>query len=79
MLCGNVEVALGLSNYASKANLKKAAGADTSAFAKRTVLASLKSGVDELDINKLKIVPVNLSKQSIVVNNDVIKKAGIIN
>ena len=31
---------------------------DTSEFAKKTDLASLKSDIDELDIDKLKTVPV---------------------
>ena len=57
---GRVEVELDLSNYATKADLKNAAGADTSKFAKKDDLASLKSDVDELDINKLKNIPTNL-------------------
>ena len=38
-------------------------------------LASLKSDAEELDIDKLKTVPINLSKLSNVVNNMVVKKA----
>ena len=49
------------SNYATKADLKIAAGVDISDFAKKFCLASLKSEVDKLDINKLKNVPINLS------------------
>ena len=41
--------------------LKSATGVDTSDFAKNTDLANLKSDVDNLDIDKLKNVPSNLS------------------
>ena len=37
-------------------------------------MATLKTEVDELDINKLVPVPVDLSKLSDVVKNDVVKK-----
>ena len=56
-----VKVDLDLSNYATKKDLKNAAGADTSKFAEKVDLASLKSTVDKLDIDKLKNVPRNLS------------------
>ena len=52
---------LDLSNYATKAGLKNATGADTSKLTKKVDLASLKSNVDKLDINKLKNVPSGLS------------------
>ena len=41
---------------------------------KKVNLANLKSDVDKLDINKLVPVPIDLSKLSGVVKNDVIKK-----
>ena len=41
----------------------------------KTNLASLKTKVDKLDIDKLAPVPVDLSKLSDVVKNDVVKKA----
>ena len=41
----------------------------------KTNLASLKTEVDKLDIDKLAPVPVDLSKLSDVVKNDVVKKA----
>ena len=56
---GRVKVELYLSNYATKAGFKKAKGLDTSKFAKKFDLASLKSNVDKLDIDKLKNVPTN--------------------
>ena len=58
---GRVEVELDLSNSATKANLKNATGVDTSKFAKRVDLASLKSNVDKLDIDILKNVPTYLN------------------
>ena len=42
-----MKVELGLSNYATKADLK-----NTSDFVKKTDLAHLKSDVDKLDIDK---------------------------
>ena len=56
-----VKVQLNLSNYATETDLKNAAGVDTSKFAKKVDLASLKSNVDKTDIDKLKNVPTNLS------------------
>ena len=47
---------------------------DTLSFALKSNLASLKTEVDKLDINKLVPVPVDLSKLSDVVENDVVKK-----
>ena len=63
-----------LSNYATKTDIKNIAHIDTSSFALRTNLSSLKTEVDKLDIDKLVSVPVNLSKLSDVVKNDVVKK-----
>ena len=40
---------------------KNATRVDTSPFAKKTDLASLKSNVDKLDIDKLKNIPTNLN------------------
>ena len=48
------QIELDLTNYATKADLKNAAGVDTSKFAKKVDLASVKSNVDKLDIDKLK-------------------------
>ena len=52
-----IKVELDLSNYATKTDLKNAAGVDTSKFAKRVDLANLKFSVDKLDIDQLKNVP----------------------
>ena len=48
---------------------------DTSSFALKTNLASLKTEVDKLDIDKLVPAPVDLSKLSDVLKNGVVKKA----
>ena len=64
-----------MSNYATKTDLKNVTQVDTSSFALKTNLASLKTEVDKLDIDKLAPVPVDLSKLSDVVKNDVVKKA----
>ena len=58
---GKVKVELDLSTYAAKTDLKNATWIDTSSFAKEVVLASLKSNVDKLGIDKLKNVPTNSS------------------
>ena len=52
---------LNLSNYATKTDLKNAAGVDTLKFAKKVDLANWQSNVAKLDIDKLKIVQTNLS------------------
>ena len=48
---------------------------DVSKFALKSNLVSLKTEVDKIDIDQLKTVPVDLSKLSHVVKNDVVKKA----
>ena len=57
-----------MSNYATKADLRNATGADTSGFNDFTDLANLKSNVDKLDIDKLKNLPTNLSNLKNKVN-----------
>ena len=63
-----------MSNYATKADIKNISHVDTSSFALKSNLASLKTEVDELDIDKLVPAPVDLSKLNDVVKNDVVKK-----
>ena len=62
------------SNYATKSNLKETTVIDTSEFAKKTDLTILKSNIDDLNINKLKAVPVDLRKLSNTVKSDDVKK-----
>ena len=76
---GNINVKVDLSNYATKTDLKNVTHVDTSSFALKTNLASLKTEVDKLDIDKLAPVLVDLSKLRDVVTNDVVKKLCIIN
>ena len=71
---GDINVKVDLSNYAPKADIKNNSHVDTSVFALKTNLANLKTEVDELDIDKLVPIPVDLSKLSDVVKNDVVKK-----
>ena len=76
---GDINVKAELSNHATKADVKNISHADTSSFVLKTNLASLKTEVDKLDINKLVPFPVDLSKLSDVVENDVVKKLYMIN
>ena len=70
----NVNVKVDLSNYVTKADIKNISHVDTSSFALKTNLANLKSEVNKLDIDKLVLVPTDLSKLSNVVKNDVVNK-----
>ena len=70
----SIKVKIDLSNYATKTDIKNISHADTSSFALKTNLANLKTEVDKLDIGKLVIVPVDLSKLINAVTNEVIKK-----
>ena len=72
---GNINVKVDLSNYSTKTDLKNVTHVDTSSFALKTNLASLKTEVDKLDIVKLVPVSVDLSKLSDAVKNDAVKKA----
>ena len=71
---GNVNVKVDLSNCATKTDLKNVTHVDISSFALKTNLAGVKTEVDKLDIDKLAPVPVDLSKLSDVVKNDVVQK-----
>ena len=71
---GNINVKVDLSTYATKADIKNITHVDTSSSALKTNLANLKTEVDKLGIDKLAPVPVDLSKLSDVVKNDVVKK-----
>ena len=62
---GNVKIELDLYNYETKSDLT---------LSSKTDLASLKTKVDNLDVDKLVIVYADLSKLSNVVNNDVVNK-----
>ena len=70
----NINVKIDLSNYATKTDIKNISHVDTSSFAHETNLASLKTEVDKLNIDKLVPIPADLSKLSNVVKSDVVKK-----
>ena len=71
---GDINVKVILSNYATKTDLKNVSHVDVSSFALKSNLASLNTEVDKLDIDNLVPVPVDLSKLSDVVKNDVVRK-----
>ena len=66
---------LGLSNYATKVDIKNITHVDVSSYVSKTNLAALKTEVDKIDTDKLKTVPDDLAKLSNVVKNDVVKKS----
>ena len=74
----SIKVKIDLSYYAIKTDIKNISNVDTSLFALKTNLASLKTEVDKLDIDKLIPIPADLSKLSNAVKN-VVKKVYILN
>ena len=71
---GDINVKVDLSSYATKSDIKNITHVDTSSFAWKTILASLKIEIHKLDVDKLVPVPVDLSRLSDVVKIDVVKK-----
>ena len=71
---GDINVTVDLSNYATKTDLKNVTHVDTSRFAFKTNVATLKTEVDKLEIDKLVPVPTDLSKLSNVVKKYIVKK-----
>ena len=69
-----IKVRIDLSNYATKTDIKNTSHIDTSSFALKTNLDSLKPEVNKLVIVKLVDVPVDLSKLSDLVKNMLLKK-----
>ena len=68
LILTDVNVKVGLSNYATKADIKNISHVYTSSFALKTDLPNLKTKVD-----KLVRVPVDISKLSDLVKNDVVR------
>ena len=64
---GDFNVKVDLANYATKTDIKTISHVDTSSFALKTNVTTLKTEVDKLDTDKLKTVPVDLSKLTNVV------------
>ena len=71
---GDIKVELDLTNHATKADLKNVTHVDVSSFVSKTNLASLKTEVDKLHIDKLTPVLNDLPKLSNAVKNAVVKK-----
>ena len=76
---GDINVKVDLSNYATKTDTKNFSHIDTSSFALKSNLASLKTEVDNLGIDKLVPALVDLSKLSDVVKNNVVQNMHTIN
>ena len=70
---GDINVKVGLYNYATKTDLRNVIHVDVSSFALKSSLASLKTEVDTLHIDKLTPVPNDLTKLCNIVKNDVVK------
>ena len=58
---GDINVKIDLFNYATKSDWKNATGTDTSKLSSKSDLGNSKTEVDQLDIDKLKLLPTNLS------------------
>ena len=76
---GDINVKVDLSNYATKTDLKNISHVDASSFALKSNLASLKTKVDKLGIDKLTPVPNDFAKLSNVVKNYVVKDTYLTN
>ena len=70
----NINAKVDLSNNVTRADIKNILHVDTTNFALKTNAANFKTEVDKLDIDKLVPVPIDLSKLSYVVKNDVVKE-----
>ena len=70
----NVKVELDLTNYATKTDFKNITHVDVSSFASKTNLATLKTEVNKIDVDKLKTAPVDLAILTNAVENDLVKK-----
>ena len=71
---GDINVRVQLSYYVTKTDIKNILHVDNSSSALKSNLASLKTEVDKLDIEKFVPISINLSKLSHVVKNNVVKK-----
>ena len=65
---GDINVIDDLSNYATKTDMKNISHVDTSSFALKSNLTTLKTEVDKLDIIKSKSLLNNLSKLESKIN-----------
>ena len=76
---GDISVRVDLFNHARKTDIKNILHVDTSGFALKSNLASLKTEVGRLGIDKLVPIPVDFSKLSDAVKNGIVKKLCMIN
>ena len=87
---GDINVKVDLSNYATKTDIKNISHVDTSSFALKSNLASLKTEVNKLDTDKLKSLPNNLGNsknkvdkldidKSVPVSVDLSKLSNVVN
>ena len=70
-----LDVKVDLTNYATKADFKKATDIDTPKLAAKSDLATLRVKTHKIDVFKLEAVPIDLCELSNVKNNDVVKKS----
>ena len=75
---GDIDVKVDLSNYATKTDIKNISHIDTSSFALKSNLASLKTEIDKLDIDKLKSLTNNLSNSKSKVDKLDIDKLALV-
>ena len=68
----NIKIESDISKYEAKTNLKEAKNVDTANLESKLCLASSKTEVHKIDLDKLKTFPVDLSKLSKAVNNDIV-------
>ena len=69
-----INVKVDLYTYAIKADLKNVTEVDPSKIAAKSDLTISKAEIDQIDLDKLKIVPDDLSKLGNIVDNEVFKK-----
>ena len=74
----DIKVELDISNYATKDDVKNITHVDVSSYATKTNLAALKSEVDKIDTDKLKKVPSDLAKLSMLLKMMLLKRLHII-
>ena len=73
---GNVKLELNLYSYGTKPELKNVIGVDTSKLTAKSDLAILKEEVDQINVEKLKAVPVPVDSINLgnVVRNEIVSK-----
>ena len=75
----DISLKVDLPNYSTKTDMKNISHVDTSRFLLKSNLASLKTEVDKLDIDKLVPVPIDLNELSDVLKIMLLKILYMIN